>query len=102
MKLFVKRGTTFRAALVDFTAETWAEIYPNTSITAEARNGSTYEPLTVTMNAAAREIHLIATDTSDWALGDWAFDLVVVKDGLRSALPGAANIPFTVIQGVTR
>ena len=53
-------------------------------------------------NASGRVLSRITNDVNQVTDAGFNIITVVVKDGIRSALPGAANIPFTVIQGVTR
>lgn len=97
----IKRGATFRAAF-EFTAEEWAEIYPHDAITANALQGETRFPLTVTVEAADRMI-LLGGATDAWEVGTPVeVDLWVTIGAVTIPVPFAHNVRLNVIQGATQ
>ena len=96
----IKRGDTFRVSLA-FTDAEWAEVYPFESATAQLIDAAkSAHTLTVTASAVNRAIYLSAS-TAEWSVGPAAFDVLVVRGGIRTHIPAGKNVPLAVIQGVT-
>lgn len=94
-----KRGSTLRA-LLQFTEDEWAAIWPWGDVSAQARQGAAVHSVTVTVDDANRRVTLTA-DTSDWLLRLARIDLRVVRGGMVIYIPGTSDLQVSIGQPVT-
>lgn len=94
-----KRGAALRA-LLQFTDEEWAAIWPWDEVSAQARQGAAVHPVTVTVDDARRRVTLTA-DTSGWLLRLARIDLRAVRGGTVAYIPGTSDLLVSIVPPVT-
>lgn len=95
----LKRGATFRAALVFDQAE-WGQVFPAEAFRCQARFGGTLRPVTVTPRPDLLCV-IFSADTSDWPVGENHLDLLVERNGFIVYIPELANVAIPIHEHVT-
>lgn len=93
----IKKGSTLIVTLL-FSDEEWAALYPWDDIDAFITQESIRHELLISMKPANKAVE-VRGDTTHWIVGPAKFDVWVVKDGTRMAVPNGYDIQITIIQG---